>query len=114
MFNVGVVGIYILEVMNNDNGCMVMDQVVVFVDSDVFIVQIDFSDILDCNISIFMFDVLGLLSGMNFFIIWSIVDGNFVSGMNGLQFIVDQFGIYMFVIVDIGNGCSNDVIIMVV
>ncbi len=110
---VGGAGIYTLEVTSTLNGCTATDQVIVPADSDIPVAQIVQNDTLDCTVSSLVLDAAGSSSGMNFSTTWTTPDGNFVSGTDGLQPVIDAPGTYTLEITDTGNGCSNDVSITI-
>lgn len=64
-------------------------------------VNILFFEVLDC------FNMFIILSGLGFdnvfgiFIEWSINDGNFIGFFNGLEMIIDVFGIYILIFINI-------------
>lgn len=111
---VGGAGTYVLVVTNTQNGCTASDQVVVPADSDIPVVQIAQNDTLDCTLSSLVLDANGSSTGMNFSTTWSTANGNFVSGTDGLQPVIDAPGTYTLEIIDTGNGCSNDASITIV
>lgn len=112
--SVGSSGTYTLEVTNSFNGCSATDQVIVPADSDIPVVQITQNDTLDCTIGSLVLNAAGSSSGMSFSSTWSTPDGNFLSGTEGLQPLIDAPGTYTLQITDTGNGCSNDASIIIV
>jgi gliding motility-associated-like protein len=111
---VGAAGTYTLQVTNTLNGCTATDQVIVTGDDDTPVVQIILNDTLDCVTNTLVLNAAGSTSGMDYNQVWSTANGQFVSGTNGLQPIVDQPGTYTLTISDITNGCSNSASVTVV
>lgn len=111
---IGSAGTYVLQVTNTLNGCTATDQVIVVGDDDTPVVQIILNDTLDCTTSSLVLNAAGSTSGMDYSQVWSTTNGQFVSGTDGLQPVVDQPGTYTLTITDTTNGCSNSASVTVV
>jgi len=111
---IGSAGTYTLQVTNSLNGCTATDQVIVIGDDDTPVVQIMLNDTLDCVTNSLVLNAAGSTSGIDYSQVWSTTDGQFVSGTNSLQPVVDQPGTYTLTITDTTNGCTNSASVTVV
>lgn len=89
MLMVDVEGIYILFVINNDNGCVGLDIILVREDLEVFVIGFVLVDVLDCDMGIIMVDVSSSMGNVMLEFVWEIFDGNIMGSINGLIIIVD-------------------------
>ncbi len=104
---VDAAGTYILTVLDPDNGCETMDEVLI-TDVSVFptINLAPPADITCANPST-QLDASGSSSGPNFVYAWTTPDGNIVSGADTPSPVVDQGGVYELTITDTANGCES-------
>lgn len=103
-----IFGIYLLIVINNDNGCISDIMVVVSIDIIVLVVIIVLVDLLSCVefLVILMVDVVMVIE---FIVEWVLL----VSFDDQVLVDVIVFGIYFVCVVSIINGCEDIVEVMV-
>ncbi|MEL6275602.1 MAG: hypothetical protein AAFU03_10910, partial [Bacteroidota bacterium] len=104
---VSTAGTYLLTVQNTLNGCLASDEVTVTENVDRPVVQAIVNDQLDCNTSSLTIDATGSSTGGDFTFSWATDVGNFLSGANSLNPIVDAPGNYTLTIANTDNGCVD-------
>ncbi|MEM8583945.1 MAG: gliding motility-associated C-terminal domain-containing protein [Bacteroidota bacterium] len=107
-------GLYQLEVINLDNGCTATDTVSVMQSGDLPTAQIDMPAQIDCTNDQVQLDATSSDQGPGFSFNWSTPDGNFFSGTDGLQPVVDEAGTYTLSIIDQDNSCETSAQVIVV
>lgn len=98
-------GEYILEIINQSNGCRVTDTVIVLADTLGSEVDAGELAVLDCVNSVVSLN--GSYDCATCIFEWSTLDGNFIGGMNTLQPTVDLPGVYELTLFDAENGCTS-------
>ena len=107
-------GIYMIQVVNNDNGCNSDDVVIVSQDSDLPIISAGNSFELQCDEPEYLIQAVND-GNANYIIEWDQGNGNIVSGESTLNPLVNAAGIYTLTVSNSENGCisTDDVIITV-
>ena len=100
-------GTYILEVMNNDNGCVNEDFTVITENFVVPIADAGNQDTLNCLTTTLTLDGTQSSMGNEMIYSWTTVDGNILLGENTLTPQIDSAGIYELVVINNLNGCSD-------
>ena len=101
-------GTYFLEATNSQNGCSAIDSVIIGLDNDVPAISLIGETTLNCDVSQITIDASASDQGSDFTFSWSSSDGNFVSGQNTLQVVIDEAGTYNLQITNTTNDCTND------
>lgn len=102
---VNAAGTYQILVTNTLNGCTEVASVNVSVDGDLPNADAGVADDLTCVTD--QVTLSGTASmGANFTYLWTSMDGNIVSGDDGLNPIVDATGTYQLLVTDVDNGCT--------
>ena len=106
-------GIYILDVVDLDNGCSKQQSIEVFENSA--LPDFEIIDPLQLNCEIRALELALEIEGdaAGFLFLWSSPDGNISSGMNGPNPFIDAAGTYTLTITDPINGCSSSRSILV-
>ena len=105
-------GTYILTILNQDTNCSTVDSVSVPENADLPAVGIDPVNSLNCTLS--EIELTGTIGGgNNLSFTWSTADGNFTSGTNSLNPLVDAPGTYILEVLNDDTGCSNSTAITV-
>jgi gliding motility-associated-like protein len=100
-------GTYVLEILDQDNGCSAVDSVTI-TSSIVFpVVNINTPDTLDCLLPNQQLDAAGSDAGPGFSIQWTTPDGNILSGGTSLQPSINGGGTYTLTIVNTDNLCET-------
>ena len=99
-------GNYQLVVMNINNGCSSMDEVLVVSDTDLPIAAAGSPDTLNCNQFVVNLDGTASSIGVDIIYLWNTVDGSIVFGETSLMPQVDSSGIYSLTVIDTISGCS--------
>ncbi|MBL7831025.1 MAG: gliding motility-associated C-terminal domain-containing protein [Saprospiraceae bacterium] len=100
-------GTYILKIINQLNGCIASDTVIVAKDTQVPIANAGLSNTITCNNPILNLDGGGSSSGPIFNYNWSTISGNIISGQNSINPIIDKPGIYTLLVTNTKNGCTS-------
>ncbi len=104
-------GNYILQILNDDNGCEVMATIQVLADTIGPAIDAGPVGILDCISGEVSLNASIAPDCSNCPFEWSTVEGNLVSGMNSLNPLVNQSGEYELAVRSGDNGCvSRDVV----
>ncbi|MCB0642602.1 MAG: hypothetical protein KDC44_13225, partial [Phaeodactylibacter sp.] len=104
---VGLSGIYVLTVVDNENGCS-NDQSVFVPENTVHpIVSIAAPAVLNCVTDEVILNANGSSAGPNFSLDWSTTGGSISGGQGTLSPTVNAVGTYQLVILDLSNGCST-------
>lgn len=107
-------GIYTFTIFA-PNGCVRPITAEVIGDFTEPTVTIANAEVLDCNTTEVTLNGAGSSTGPNFTNFWTTTNGNFVSGSNTLNPVVDQAGQYQLRIVNNQNGCEEtDVVVVAV
>jgi gliding motility-associated-like protein len=99
-------GVYTLNVLNTDNGCSSMAEVMVPVDTLTPVIDAGPEGLLTCTA-----ESLSLTGdapqGADYVYSWNTPDGNILSGADGLTPLIDQIGVYELTVINQNNGCSS-------
>ncbi len=98
-------GIYVLEILNKETGCIAYDTVQVVMDRTPPMIVAPDSLAYDCASTSLLLDATGSSSGGRFEILWTTSGGNIVSRNDSLIVLVDGPGIYHLLITDTLNQC---------
>lgn len=105
------VGEYFVMIMD-DEGCIIIVFVIVEENFDLLMVDVNVLDIVICFLFVVILDGMGLFIGFEFIVFWLGL-GLFL--MDGLIVFVQQSGDFIFIILNIVNGCIvYDIVIVVV
>lgn len=101
--------VYTLYVQNDINGCsesidISVGQNVEFPDA---LAQVN--SFLSCDNLELQIDGSSSSTGSNYLYLWTTVDGNILSGSDGLTPVVNEQGIYTLIVEDTDNNCISDV-----
>jgi gliding motility-associated-like protein len=101
--------VYTLDVQNTVNGCqdsinIVVAQNVLFPNAEAAV-----NTFLSCETVELQIDGTSSSTGSNFIYLWTTLNGNIVSGSNGLTPVVDEPGNYVLTIENVINNCETDV-----
>lgn len=101
--------VYTLNVQNDVNGCadsidIIVAQNVLFPDAEAAV-----STFLSCDTLSLQIDGTSSSTGSNYLYLWTTLDGNIVSGSDGLIPVVDEPGNYTLIVENLDNNCSSDV-----
>ncbi len=100
-------GIYILTVVNEDNGCTNTDQTTVNTDTQAPAAAIATPGLITCTQPQVTLNGTGSQPGPNISYAWTTTDGNIVSGGSTNQAVVNASGTYTLNVLNTTNGCSN-------
>ncbi|MFN0033655.1 MAG: choice-of-anchor L domain-containing protein, partial [Saprospiraceae bacterium] len=100
-------GSYDLVVLNNDNGCMDTDQVLVDTDTDPPLVAIASPGVIGCTQPTMLLNGAGSDFGPNIVYEWTTTgSGNILNGINTHSATVGSSGQYTLNVLNTSNGCS--------
>lgn len=103
-------GVYLLEVLNTDNGCTSLSSVTVVLNNQLPDPVIAAPEVLTCVLTETSLDLM--LEGDHTYS-WTTVDGNIVSGADTENPIIDAPGEYVVEVVSLETGCSNTTSVIV-
>lgn len=103
---VNAAGTYTLQLVNTLNSCSATLSVVVPEDITPPLANAGTDSTLNCITPSMVLDGTASSSGPNFIYQWSTVNGNIVSGTNGLTPTIDTAGIYVLQVTNQTNGCT--------
>ena len=101
---INAAGTYILEVINNANGCSSTDEVIITEDVNLPSADAGSDAVIDCNNADATL-IATASTGVDFTYQWTDADGTVLS--TELEAIVDAGGTYTFEVVNTTNGCTN-------
>jgi gliding motility-associated-like protein len=101
-------GIYSLEITDLASGCINVADVEVFLDVGIPLAIINNTINLDCEESQIQLDATGSTDSGEFQLQWSTPDGNFLSGTNTLEPVIDEPGTYTLTIINGNNNCRDE------
>jgi len=105
-------GTYTIEVLNETNGCISFDEVLI-TSNDVFpTASIDDADILNCAVSETILNG-NASGGTNLTFAWTTPDGNIVDGDDTANPTVNDPGTYNLAVTNIDNGCITNIPVIV-
>ena len=107
-------GDYVVQVVNNINGCVSEAMASVTQDITIPDLQIETPELLTCTNIQTVLDATASSTGMNFEYNWQTATGNIVEGVNTLQPTIDAPGVYELDILNGSNFCSINASILVV
>jgi hypothetical protein len=105
-------GIYSF-VITAGNGCQQSIQVVVQSDFNKPAVQAQASNLIDCHNNSVVLSSNGSASGPIYLFHWSTVDGNIISGVDGLTATANKPGGYQLIVTNSLNGCKDSTLVKV-
>lgn len=100
-------GSYVFNVLDTLTHCLSKDTVIISADLTFPNVEIAPSGELSCNIKTLILDASGSDAGPDFIPQWLSSNGNFLSGKDGYQPLIDQPGVYVFQLKNKRNGCQT-------
>ena len=103
-------GVYLLEVLNTDNGCTSLSSVTVILNNQQPDPVITAPELLTCVLTETNLNLV--LEGDHTYL-WTTSDGNIVSGADTENPIIDAPGEYMVEVVSLETGCSNTTSVVV-
>jgi hypothetical protein len=106
---IGDPGNYVLTILNTQNGCTDIDNVLVTEDVLTPTLAISPPQLLTCTVTTTTLNGSGTDLGSSNNISWTTSNGNILSGSNSLNPSVDAPGIYTLTVQNTGNGCSASV-----
>lgn len=108
------VGWYFFSLMEDNNGCIKLDFVLVVLDDDFLEVVIVLLFMLSCSCLSVDLDGSGSSFGNGIIYEWLIVDGMLLGSGMGLIDSVGSIGIYVLMVSNVLNGCSSSDSVIVV
>ena len=104
-------GTYVLEVINTENGCVDLSEVLI--DQDILAPQADAGpmDVINCYQSSVSLDGANSSQGAIYSYEWTTPDGNIVSGADGLNPVVDAPGTYTILVINQDNECESTAVV---
>ena len=99
-------GTYELIITDTDNGCTNSETVVVEADENLPSVDVLEPALLTCDLQTTVIDASGSDQNNDLQYTWETLDGNIVSGIDGLTPMIDMPGTYTLTIVNTLNGCD--------
>ncbi|TVQ47865.1 MAG: PKD domain-containing protein, partial [Saprospirales bacterium] len=106
--NISVGGQYLFSVINNDNGCISIESVVVEEDIDLPIATAEVEGTLTCILNTIEIDGSGSSQGAEFNYLWTTEDGDIERGDSTLFPLVGSAGSYTLLVVNTITGCENE------
>ena len=105
---VDAVGVYLITVLNTDNGCTSTASTIVLEDTNppAAIITTQSSSTLDCATTSITLDATGSEQGANITYMWSTFDGNISSNPNAFSIVVDEPGSYELLVSNTSTGCT--------
>jgi hypothetical protein len=100
-------------VITASNGCQRSIQVSVLADFNKPQVQIQPTELLDCNTTAVTIHANGTAIGSAYSYHWTTANGNILSGADGLSPVVNKAGDYQLLVVDNLNGCMDSATVQV-
>jgi gliding motility-associated-like protein len=106
---INAAGTYTLSVVNTQNGCETIDDVLVELDDDAPVADAGVAPDLTCAVQEISLDGSGSTQGANITYEWTVSgpDGNIVNGQNTLNPMVDEPGTYVLTVTDLSNDCQT-------
>ena len=110
--SVTAVGTYVIELVNNENGCSATDDVMVLaaINPEAIIAE---PESLNCDRSEVTLDGSASSAGPAINYAWSTTNGGFVSGQNSATPIVNLPGVYVLTVVDDDTECTSEAMVVV-
>jgi uncharacterized repeat protein (TIGR01451 family) len=107
-------GTYILTITNTQNGCTATDMVNVNQDFALPVAEAGQAAVLTCVLTSISLNGAGSSTGAPITYTWTTTNGNFTSGTNTLNPIVNAPGTYTLLVTNLQNGCTaSDVVVVV-
>ncbi|MDX1911974.1 MAG: gliding motility-associated C-terminal domain-containing protein [Saprospiraceae bacterium] len=106
-------GVYVLTIVDLQNGCSANSQVLVTQNIQPPLFAIATPDQLNCNITSISLNAAVNFMGNAPVIQWTTADGNILNGANTLTPEVDAPGVYQLLIVNQENGCADSAQVLV-
>lgn len=106
-------GTYLLVLQNMENGCVDTATVLVFENVIPPMAVADSAVVLTCQETQITLNGQGSSTGPNVDYAWTTAGGNFVSGQQSLNPVVDQPGAYTLTVFNLDNGCTAQATVQV-
>ncbi|MBK7408815.1 MAG: gliding motility-associated C-terminal domain-containing protein [Saprospirales bacterium] len=106
-------GLYVLSVMNNQNGCSSETQTLVDSDFAIPLADAGPEGIINCADTVWTLSGSGNAGGAPMAYLWTTTDGNILSGSDTPTPVVDQGGLYLLTITNEQNGCPNTASVLI-
>ncbi|MCF8244599.1 MAG: choice-of-anchor L domain-containing protein [Saprospiraceae bacterium] len=106
-------GTYVLEVTNNQTGCVNTDQVTVAQNQNTPLSVASTPGVLNCNNLNLTLSGNGSSTGSTMNYAWSTIDGNIVSGATTLSPVINEPGTYLLTVSNSSNGCTESATVVV-
>ncbi len=101
-------GLYMLTIVNQNNGCSIADTLQIFQDKNYPIADAGAIDLITCKKTTVTLNANQSSTGPEFTYVWTTpVSGNIISGSNGLSPVVDKPGLYLLEVSNTINGCQS-------
>ncbi len=110
---VNAAGTYLLQILDNQNGCAAADQVLVQKEANVPAAQIQPPGTLTCLSPTVQLNAIGTSQGPGITFTWSAVGGNFLSGQNTLTPTVNAPGQYTLSVLNTMSNCAVSTVVTV-
>ena len=98
-------GLYILTVLNEDNGCEGTDEVIVTQDIEAPLANAGEDQEIDCHSETVTINASGTSTGSNIVVTWSYGGSELIQ--DGLIFDVSEAGLYTLLVENLDNGCTS-------
>ncbi len=99
-------GIYVLTIIDNENGCADSSSVLITQDANVPIAESGTAPMLTCDITTILLNGAGSSTGAGINYEWTSTDGNILTGENSLNPEIDAPGSYLLTVTDVLNNCQ--------
>ena len=98
-------GTYVLNITNNDNGCVSQDSVLILQNTNFPSASAGADMEVNCDNPTVQLDGSSSSQGNDFIYLWTTLDGNILLGNEGLQPTVDSAGTYLLTVTDTISNC---------
>lgn len=105
--SINAAGTYDLLITNSTNGCTATESTIVVADMELPAIDILPAEELNCFLFELFLDASNSISGFDYQIQWTTLDGNIVQGDDSLMPLVDEPGTYTLSILNTQNNCDN-------
>jgi gliding motility-associated-like protein len=112
--DIGSPGLYILKVIDSQNGCESIDQLEVLKDLIIPMAKINTPDTLNCYKPLITLSGTGSSTGNRYIYEWNTVNGQIIGNANQIDIQIDKPGNYTLTVKDTVNKCTEDDVAIVV